>query len=354
MRDVQDEYAELRKDYYASLTDRKYLSLADARAKKLVLDWSILPTPHVPCQMGVTVFNDYPLDEVVPFIDWVPFFSVWQLKGKYPNRNYPKIFDDETVGREAKKLFNEANVLLKDFIKSKKLKATAVVGVWPANSVSDDIVLFADEDRQKVIGHFRGLRQQAQKENPDPYFCVSDFIASQESKIPDYVGAFACSAGFGLEELCKHFAADNDDYHSILAKAIADRLAEALAEHLHQKVRRTIWGFDKEEELSPQDCLDVKYKGIRPAPGYPTQPDHTEKATIWKLMQVKEKTGIELTESLAMHPAASVSGLYFASPKASYFSLGKICEDQVKDYVLRKGSTLDEVERWLGSSLSYK
>jgi 5-methyltetrahydrofolate--homocysteine methyltransferase len=354
MRDVREEYAELRKDYYASLTDRKYLSLADARAKKLVLDWSDLPKPSVPHQAGITVFDEYPLEEVVPFIDWVPFFSVWQLKGKYPNRNYPKIFDDAAVGAEAKKLFDEANVLLKEFIKSKKLRASAIVAIWPANSVEDDILLFGDETRKDVVGRFHGLRQQAQKENSEPYGCVSDFVASRDSKVPDYVGAFACSAGFGLEELCKHYAADSDDYHSILAKAIADRLAEALAEHVHQRVRRTIWGCSPDEKLTPQECLDVKYQGIRPAPGYPTQPDHTEKETMWKLMQIKEKTGIELTESLAMHPAASVSGLIFTSPKASYFSLGKIGEDQIKDYAARKGTSVEEVERWLGSSLSYK
>jgi len=220
--------------------------------------------------------------------------------------------------------------------------------------LGDDIVVFSSDDRKNVVGQFRGLRQQAQKESAEPYYCLSDFVASQESEVPDYVGAFACSAGFGLEDLCKHYAADNDDYHSILAKAIADRLAEALAEHLHQKVRQSVWGFAAHENLSPQECLDVKYQGIRPAPGYPTQPDHTEKQTLWKLMQVEEKTGIQLTESLAMHPAASVSGLYFASPKASYFSLGKVCEDQTKDYASRKGSAMDEVERWLGSSLSYK
>ncbi len=367
MRDIHEEYAELRKDYYASLTDRKYLSLEAARAKRCVLDFSVIPKPMVPKQLGTTVFKDYPLEEVLPFIDWVPFFSVWQLKGKYPNRNYPKIFDDVTVGAEAKKLFDEANAMLRDFIKNKKLRASAIVSIWPAASRGDDIVVFANEERKEVTGHLRGLRQQGQKENSEPYYCVSDFVASEESKVPDYVGAFACSAGFGVDELCRQYAKDSDDYHAILAKALADRLAEALAEQLHYRVRTAIWGYSQEvgadffffffflqESLSPEQCIDVKYVGIRPAPGYPTQPDHTEKQTMWRLMRVTEETCIELTESLAMSPAASVSGLYFASPKAVYFSLGKVAEEQIKDYAARKASSVDDVERWLGSSLSYK
>merc|ERR1711916_85515 len=222
------------------------------------------------------------------------------------------------------------------------------------NAVGDDIEVYANEDRKESIGTFFGLRQQAQKESTEPYYCLSDFVASKESGIPDYIGAFACSAGFGVDELCAEYAKDSDDYKSIMAKALADRLAEAFAEMLHQRVRKEIWGYSPDEQLTPTECIAVKYQGIRPAPGYPTQPDHTEKTTMWNLMKIKDETGIELTESLAMLPAASVSGLYFASPQAKYFSLGKVTEDQIKDYAGRKKSGQEEVERWLGSSLSWK
>lgn len=354
MTDVNEEYEELRRDYYASLTDRKYLDLEAARAKKGVLDWTVVPKPLVPKKLGSTVWKDFPLADVVPFIDWVPFFSVWQLKGKYPNRNYPKIFDDATVGAEAKKLFNEATAMMKELIDKKKLKGSAIVTIWPAHSVGDDIEVYADESRAQVIGKFHSLRQQGQKETVEPYHALADFVSSKASGVPDYVGAFACSAGFGVEEVCAEYMKDADDFKSILCKAIADRLAEALAEYLHQQVRTTVWAYSEKEALSPEDCIGVKYQGIRPAPGYPTQPDHTEKSTMWNLMKIREETGIELTDSLAMHPAASVSGLYFASPQAHYFSLGKITEEQIKDYSRRKGQSIDEVERWLGSSLSYK
>jgi 5-methyltetrahydrofolate--homocysteine methyltransferase len=354
MRDIHDEYEDLRKDYYASLTDRKYLSLEDARSKRLVIDWAVTPKPFKPKKLGRTVYKEYDLEQVIPYIDWVPFFSVWQLKGKYPNRNYPKIFDDATVGAEAKRLFTEATKLMNDLVKSKKLRGSAIIEIWPANSVGDDIELYSDETRKTLVGKFHTLRQQNQKETVEPYFAMSDFIATKESGVADYVGAFACSAGFGVDALCAEYAKDSDDFHSILVKAIADRLAEALAEHLHRELRRTVWGYVQDEALSPDDCIGVRYQGIRPAPGYPTQPDHTEKSTMWKLMNITPETGIELTESLAMMPAASVSGLYFASPNAHYFSLGKVGEDQIKDYAARKAMKIDDCERWLGSSLSYK
>jgi 5-methyltetrahydrofolate--homocysteine methyltransferase len=354
MADINEEYDELKKDYYASLTDRKYLTLKDARAKKFEIDWAATPKPAVPKKLGTTVVTDYTLSDVIPYIDWVPFFSVWQLKGKYPNRNYPKIFNDKTVGAEAKKLFDEANVMLKDLIDNKKLKGSAIVTIWPAHSEGDDIIIYEDEAREKPKGKFFGLRQQNQKEDVEPYFCVSDFISNKESKVPDYLGAFACSAGFGVDELCAEYAKDHDDYKSIMTKALADRLAEASAEFLHTKIRKEIWGFAPEENLTPEECLAVKYQGIRPAPGYPTQPDHTEKSEMWKQMNIKELTGIELTESLAMYPAASVSGLVFASPHAKYFSLGKVAEDQIKDYAARKSQSVDDTEKWLSSSLSWK
>ena len=354
MRDVNEEYDELRKDYYASLTDRKYLSLEKAQEKHMVIDWAVAPKPFVPKNLGTTVIKEYPLENLLPYIDWVPFFSVWQLKGKYPNRNYPKIFKDPTVGPEAKKLFDEANAMLQDFIKNKKLRGSAIVTIWPANSEGDDIRVYADESRKEPIGTFYGLRQQEQKETNDAYMCLSDFIASKDSGVPDYLGAFACCGGFGVDELCAEYAKDSDDYKSIMSKALADRLAEAMAELLHKQVRTEIWGYAPDEKLTPEECVGVGYQGIRPAPGYPTQPDHSEKSTMWDLMQIKEKTGIELTESLAMTPAASVSGLIFASPSASYFSLGKVTEDQIKNYSERKKASLEDIERALGSSLSWK
>ncbi|CAI5991110.1 unnamed protein product [Closterium sp. NIES-65] len=355
--DVRETYAELREEHYAGLQDRKYVPINKARDMKFQIDWKLPENlPVVPNLLGKKVYKDYPInEELLAAIDWNPFFQVWQLRGRYPNRGYPKIFNDETVGQEAKKLFDDAQAMLRDIVENKKLTVRGVVGIYPANSVGDDIVLYNDESRSTVVETMHTLRQQAEKEeNDDPYLALSDFIAPATTGIKDYLGMFVVSSGFGLEEMVKKFKEDNDDFSYIMAEAIADRLAEAAAEVLHRDVRKEVWGYAKEENLSVDELLKVKYQGIRPAPGYPSQPDHTEKPVMWRLMDVEEETGIQLTESMAMLPAASVSGLIFAAPKSHYFAVGKILSDQVGDYAQRKGMPVAEAEKWLGPMLNYE
>ena len=357
IQDSRDTYAELREEHYAGLKDRKYLTIGKAREQKFQIDWKLPKNlPVKPKSLGVKVFEDYPLDaDLMAAIDWNPFFQVWQLRGRYPNRGYPKIFNDETVGHEAKKLFDDAQAMLRDIVANKRLVVKGIVGLFPANSVGDDIALYTDESRTTVLDTFHTLRQQAEKDNgDDPYMALSDFIAPQGSGVADYLGMFVVSAGFGLEEMVKGFKEAHDDYSYIMAEALADRLAEAAAEVLHQQVRKELWGYAPDETLSNEDLLKVKYQGIRPAPGYPSQPDHTEKDKRWKLMGVEGSTGIQLTESMAMLPAASVSGLYFGSPCSSYFAVGKITADQVADYAARKKMAEKDVERWLGPALNYE
>jgi len=294
------------------------------------------------------------LEKLLPRIDWDPFFSTWSLRGTYPNRGYPKIFNDAAVGIEAKKLFDDAQKLLREIVSKKLLIARGVIAFYPANSIGEDIELYEDESKSNVVGKFFGLRQQSEKEGNDAtYSALGDFIATKSSGITDYMGVFAVSTGFGLNELVKKFESDYDDYSAIMAKALADRLAESFAETLHEEVRKIYWGYSASEAFTTQELLRVKYQGIRPAPGYPMQPDHTEKITIWNLLKVKENTGIELTESLAMLPGASVSGLYLGNKDSKYFAVGKITLDQVTDYALRKGMPLKEIEKWLSPSLAY-
>jgi 5-methyltetrahydrofolate--homocysteine methyltransferase len=278
---------------------------------------------------------------------------VWQLRGKFPNRDYPKIFQDEKVGGEAKKLFDEANEMLQEFIKSKELQMHAVVGIYRANSVGDDIEVYTDESAKEVSCKFFTLRQQAEKEGNDPFYALSDFVAPKDSGVSDYLGLFVTSAGFGLDKVIQKYKDSQDDYSFIMAEAIADRLAEAFAEVMHVLIRKELWAYSPDEDLSINDLIKVRYSGIRPAPGYPSQPDHTEKETMWKLMNVKEEIGVELTDSMAMLPAASVSGLYFAHPKSQYFAVGQICKDQVADYAARKNMPVEQCEKWLRSMLSY-
>ncbi|XP_033624581.1 methionine synthase-like isoform X1 [Asterias rubens] len=354
--DIKEEYEEIREDHYDSLKDRRYLSLEEARKKKCAIDWKTEPAPVTPAFIGTKSFKDYDLNRLVPYIDWKPFFDVWQLRGKYPNRGYPKIFKDKTVGEEARKVFNDAQAMLDKIINQRLLQASGVVCIYPAYSVEDDIYVFKEEigiGDPKAI--FYGLRQQAEKDSGsnEPYMNLSDFIAPRESGVNDYIGAFAVSAGFGSKDLCEKYEKEYDDYSIIMVKALADRLAEAFAEELHERLRKEFWGYGNEELLETQDLLKIKYEGIRPAPGYPSQPDHTEKKTMWDLMEVETNCGIHLTESLAMEPAASVSGLYFAHPKSSYFAVGKITKDQVEDYASRKQMEVSEVERWLGPNLAY-
>ncbi|KAK1881794.1 Methionine synthase, partial [Dissostichus eleginoides] len=334
-------------------SDRRYLSLSQARVKALHIDWLSAPTPVRPHFLGTRVFDRYDLNSLEEFIDWKPFFDVWQLRGKYPNRGYPKIFKDKTVGSEARRVFDEAQRLLHQMIDSGSLKGRGLVGFWPAQGDGDDIRLYQEDapatrDAQP-IATFHGLRQQLEKDSSssEPYLCVSDFVAPLDSGVSDYIGVFAVGV-FGAEEVSQHFQAQGDDYSSIMVKALADRLAEAFAEELHARVRKELWGYSTDEALQASDLHRIRYQGIRPAAGYPSQPDHTEKTTMWSLAGVQEKT-----ESLAMLPAASVSGLYFSNPQATYFAVGKITKEQVEDYARRKEMSVEEVERWLAPVLGY-
>jgi 5-methyltetrahydrofolate--homocysteine methyltransferase len=354
LEDINDTYGEMREEFYAGMEDRKYLTLEKARATVKPVDFTIAPNiPVTPKFCGAKAI-EVSIDEVLPYIDWNPFFQVWQLRGRYPNRGYPKIFNDESVGAEAKKLFDEANAMITKIKQAKRLRLKGIYGFYPANSVGDDIVVYTDESRSVPSHTFHTLRQQAEKDTDEPYMALSDFIAPKDTGVKDYLGMFVCSSGFGLDELTAEFKAANDDYSYIMAEALADRLAEAFAELLHEQVRKEHWGYAKEESFNCEDLLKVKYQGIRPAPGYPSQPDHTEKATMWDLMKVEEEIGVELTESFAMLPAASVSGLYFAGACAEYFNVGKITADQVESYAARKKTELSEAQRWLGPNLSYE
>lgn len=354
--DIKDLYEEIREDHYASSLDQHYVSLEQARSAKFEIDFDKQEAPVKPTFLGTKVV-EYELSDLVPFFDWNPFFQTWNIHGKYPNRHYPKVFNDPDVGKQAQELFDDAQKLLARIVKEKLFVAKGVVGFYAANAVGDDIALYGDDEtRSERIGTLFGLRQQnhrpdAQQETR--FACLSDFVAPKESGVKDYVGMFAVSAGFGVEELAKEFEAKNDDYNSIMAKALGDRFAEALAEILHRDVRTKLWAYSPHEELSNADLLKVKYQGIRPAAGYPSQPDHTEKSTMWQIMKVFEQTQIKLTDSLMMFPGASVSGLYFANPKAHYFGVGKITKEQVEDYAKRKEMPVETVEKWLRNLLSY-
>ncbi|GFR95585.1 methionine synthase [Elysia marginata] len=353
LEELNEEYEEIREEHYESLKDRKYVTLEKAREKKLVIDWSVTPAPVKPTFIGVKKFEDFDMSQLLNYIDWRPFFNVWQLRGKYPNRGYPKIFMDKDVGEEAKRVHNDALNMIKKINEEKRLKATATIAFYPANSTGDDIEVY-DEDGNTIATLF-GLRQQALKDAADQgaYLCQSDFVASKESGVTDYVGLFACTAGIGADEFCKEYEDQFDDYNSIMVKAVADRLAEAFAEYLHEVVRKDYWGYSKEEQLEANDLHKIKYQGIRPAAGYPSQPDHTEKETMWKLMQPQE-VGINLTDSLAMDPASSVSGIYLANPQCVYFATDKLGHDQIKDYAQRKNVDVSVAERWLSSNLAYE
>ena len=337
-------YDALRKAH--STPRPKLVSLETARKRRTQIEWRAedLPTPEF---TGVRVLDDFPLATLRAFIDWTPFFHTWELKGVYP-----RILDDERQGAQARQIFAEANVLLDRIIEEKLITARGVYGLFPASAVGDDVELYADGSRADVLDRFHFLRQQAQKEGSEPCRSLSDFIAPKETGLEDHIGAFAVTSGIGLKELCDGFRAQHDDYNAIMAEAIADRLAEAFAECLHKRVRDE-WGYGRAEGLSIGELIHEKYRGIRPAAGYPACPDHTEKGTLWWLLDVEANTGMQITESYAMWPGSSVSGLYFAHPGARYFSLGKIDRDQVVDYAERKGMSVAEVERWLGPSLNY-
>ncbi|KDD77116.1 homocysteine S-methyltransferase [Helicosporidium sp. ATCC 50920] len=356
--DVAEQYAELREEFYAGLEDRAYWSLAECRARG-GQDASADAAAPRPRQLGVTPFMEVALEEVVPLIDWGPLFQVWQLRGRYPNRGYPRIFDDEAVGAEARRLFDDAQAMLREMQEHKSIKLVGCVGLWPAASRGDDVLVYDAADADACEGRqpravFRGLRQQAQEDDPEARcLCLSDFVAPEDSGVADYVGGFACAA-LGVDALAERYRAAQDDYSHIMAEALADRLAEAFAEWLHERVRRQEWGYEQGERLGVEDLLRVKYQGIRPAPGYPSQPDHTEKETLWKLLDAEKVTGMELTETFSMRPAASVSGVYFASKRSTYFAVGKIENDQVQDYASRKNWNQEETNRWLGPAMVHE
>lgn len=345
--DLKVQYEDFRKNFKKRSKVKSFLSIDEARKNKFQIDWQNTSLIR-PKQLGIQVIEDFELEKLKEYIDWSPFFRSWDLHG-----SYPKILNDEKVGEQAQSLFKDAQVLLDRILNEKLLKAKAVFGLFEANSINDDdiIVKFQQnsDDKTRV---FRTLRQQLKKYGEKPNFALADFIAPKESGLQDYIGCFCVTTGFGTQELAAKFEADLDDYNSIMVKALADRLAEAFAEFLHKEVRTKHWGYAGEENLSNEDLIKEEYKGIRPAPGYPACPDHLEKLTIWDILKVEENTGVKLTESLAMWPAASVSGYYFANPEARYFGLGKIKEDQVKDYANRKGINLKKAEKWLNPNIA--
>ena len=344
---IKDEYDTMRIQRAARSTKRKTFSITQARENAYKGDWEnyIPPKPNF---LGIKTFEDYSLEELSQYIDWTPFFHAWELAGKYP-----KILNDEVVGEEATTLFADAQKMLKKIVDEKWLTARAVIGFFPANSVGDDIEVYVDDERAEVKTVLHHLRQQMAKPSDRPNSCISDFVASKESGKQDYIGAFAVTTGIGIDEHVKRFEDDHDDYNSILLKALADRLAEAFAECMHKRVRQEFWGYATDEALTNDDLIAENYQGIRPAPGYPACPDHTEKATLWSLIEPDKNAGITITESFAMLPTAAVSGFYFSHPDAKYFGTGKVKQDQVEDYARRKGDDLSVVERWLAPVLDY-
>jgi 5-methyltetrahydrofolate--homocysteine methyltransferase len=344
VRQHRADYEALRKAH--SAPRQTGISIEAARARRTPIQWRSEDLPK-PAFTGVRVLDDFPLATLRDFIDWTPFFHTWGLKGVYP-----RILEHEGQGAQARQIFAEANALLDTIIEKNLITARGVYGLFPASAVGDDVELYTDGAREKVLERFHFLRQQSNKEGGEPCRSLADFIAPRETGLPDHIGAFAVTSGIGLKELCDRFRSQNDDYNAIMAEAIADRLAEAFAECLHKRVRDE-WGYGCDEGLSNADLIQEKYRGIRPAAGYPACPDHTEKGPLWRLLDVQANTGMLITESFAMWPGSSVSGLYFAHPESRYFSLGKIDRDQVADYSKRKGMSVAEIERWLGQNLNY-
>ncbi len=347
LTEKKSSYEKIRQEHASKGPGARYFTLEEARKNRFVPDPS--KTPGKPSFLGIKTLPSYSLEEIAQKIDWSPFFHTWELRGRYP-----QIFQDPKIGVEAKKLFDDAQGLLKKILQEKLLSANAVLGLFPANSVGDDIEIYADERRDKAIAVFHMMRQQIYKSGADRNFSLSDFIAAKDSGLKDYLGGFAVTAGLRADELAKKFEKAHDDYNSIMVKALADRLAEAFTELLHLRVRKEFWGYAKVENFSTEDLISEKYKGIRPAAGYPACPDHTEKGTLFRLLEAEKNTGIHLTESFAMNPGASVCGLYFAHPEAKYFSVGKIGKDQLLDYAKRKGMDIQAAEKWLAPNLNYE
>jgi 5-methyltetrahydrofolate--homocysteine methyltransferase len=344
---VREDYLRMAETHARGRAEKSRVSLAQARANRMNIDWSGY-TPPKPSFLGTRSFKAYDLADLARYIDWSPFFQAWELKGAYP-----RILEDDKYGEAARNLFDDAQALLKQLIAEEWLVANGVVGFWPANSVGDDIEIYSDESRKKKIATLHTLRQQMLRDESKSNLALSDFIAPKETDLADYIGGFAVTTGIGEEDVARRFERANDDYSKIMVKALADRLAEAFAEAMHEKVRRELWAYAPTEKLSNQELIAETYSGIRPAPGYPAQPDHTEKGTLFELLDAEKAAGVKLTESYAMWPAAAVSGLYFSHPESRYFGLGKIGRDQVEDYAKRKGWTVVEAERWLAPVLNY-
>ena len=358
---LRAEYEQIRVKRAANQTERKLISIADARANAVKTDWANYtpPKPQVLAaapssspaggEGNIIVFNDYPLAELVERIDWTPFFRSWELAGKFP-----AILTDEIVGEECTKLYADAQAMLQKIVAEKWIQAKAIIGFFPANRSGDDIVLYTDESRTQPLTTLHNLRMQMERNGQQANFCLSDFVAPVESGKADWLGAFAVSAGFGIEAHMQAFRAQHDDYSAIMLEALCDRFAEALAERMHERVRKEFWGYAAAETLDNDAMIAEQYQGIRPAPGYPACPDHTEKGTLWQLLDVEAQIGMKITESFAMYPAASVSGWYFSHPESRYFGIGRIARDQVEDYAKRKGMTLEQAERWLAPVLGYE
>jgi 5-methyltetrahydrofolate--homocysteine methyltransferase len=345
---TKSDYEKLREHHAKSRASKTYLSLAEARKNKFNIDWKQddIITPQ---QLGTTEFVDYPIAELVDYIDWTPFFQTWELAGRFPN-----ILTDEVVGEAASKLYADAKNMLQKIVDEKWLEARAVIGLFPANSINDDdIEIYTDESRKEVLSIQHSMRQQLKKADSADNIALADFIAPKESGIKDYIGGFVVTTGLGIDEHITRFEADHDDYNSIMLKALADRLAEAFAERMHERVRKEFWGYAADEAFDNESLIKEKYQGIRPAPGYPACPDHTEKPELFRILNATKTTGVNLTESMAMTPTAAVSGWYFAHPKSKYFGVGKIAKDQVESLAERKGLAFEDVERWLGPNLEY-
>ena len=342
---ISKDYSEFRERFLNKKSEKRYIDYKSAKKNNLIIDFKKYK-PLVPNQLGIEIIEEISLETLVPYIDWSPFFNTWGLHGKYPD-----IFDYDLTGKQAKELFEDGQVMLKKILKEKSLKAKAIFGLFPANSIGDDIEVY-DVKKTKTLAKFLTLRQQLKKKEGEPNIALSDFIAPKDSEIEDYIGCFCVSTGFGSDELSKAYEDKIDDYSSIMVKAIADRFAEAYAEYLHKEIRINKWGYNKNEDLDNKELIKESYKGIRPAPGYPACPDHLEKETIWKLLDVEKAIGVKLTESLAMWPASSVSGYYFANEKSKYFGLGNINEDQLNDYAERKNIDLEKARKWLSPNLN--
>jgi len=346
--ELAEDYERYKTRFANKTSQVELMSIEKARENKLQIDWQEMAIAK-PARMGVTIIDDVPLSTLVDFIDWTPFFHAWELRGKYP-----RILKDPTIGKEAQSLFNDAQEMLSQFVADGQIGAKGVIGLFEANTVGDDdIAVFTSNSGDEPTEIIHCLRQQRAFPDGRPNLSLADFTAPGELDFKDYIGMFAVTAGIGLDELVEKYDRDNDVYRSIMAKALADRLAEAFAEYLHLRVRTEYWGFAQDEALSGDELIKERYQGIRPAPGYPANPDHRQKEVIWRLLNPVESAGIEITENLAMLPASSVSGFYFANPQSRYFGLGKITRDQVEDYVRRRNEPLEESERWLASSLAY-